>query len=149
MKMHKEEERKKQDRMIELLEELVKWTKVKSIPHVKKLLLEILPSDEEKRAYHYSNGQDSRGVAKLAGVGHVAVTKWWKNWIRAGIAKPVSAKRGKRAKRVFSLEDFGIEVPLLKEVKPKVEKTRAPINLGKLVDEESVKEENSEEVKGI
>ena len=59
--MHKEEERNKQDRMIELLEELLKWTKVTSIPHVKKLLLEILPSDEEKKAYHYSNGQDSRG----------------------------------------------------------------------------------------
>lgn len=134
--------------MIELLEEMLKWTKVASIPNVKKLLLEILPSHEEKRAYHYSDGRDSREVAKFSGVGHVSVTRWWKTWVRAGIAKSVSAKRGKRAKHVFSLEDFGIEVPPLKEVKPKIEEAEAPTDLGKPIEEGSVQEEMLEEEEG-
>ena len=41
----------KKDRTIELLEELVKWTKVTSIPHVRALLLDILETAEEKIAY--------------------------------------------------------------------------------------------------
>lgn len=103
----------KEDRMIELLEELVKWTRVTSIPHVKKLLLEILTSPEERIAYQSSNGEGSKEVAKLANMSHVTVTSWWKKWVKAGIAEPLSVKGGKRAKRVFSLEDFGIEVSII------------------------------------
>lgn len=97
--------------MVELLEEIAKWTRVTSIPHVKTLLLEILPADSEKIAYHYSDGLDSRSVARLASVGSSTVAKWWKVWIRAGIAQAVPVKRGERAKRLFSLEDFGIAIP--------------------------------------
>lgn len=109
-----EEEKKK--RILELLEEMLKWIRVTNIPQVKKLLLGLLQSDEEKLAYHHSNGGSSRKVAKLAGVSHVDVTKWWKVWIRAGIAQPLSVQRGERARRIFALEDFGIEIPQPKEV---------------------------------
>lgn len=112
-----EEQKDKQDRMIELLEELVKWTKVTNIPQVKKLLLELLQGDEQKIAYHNSNGNSSREVAEVAGASQTDVTKWWKVWIRAGIAEPLSVQRGDRAKRSFSLEDFGIEIPRMKEAK--------------------------------
>lgn len=47
----------KEDRMIELLEELVKWTKVTSIPKVKELLMGILESLEEMIAYQSSDGR--------------------------------------------------------------------------------------------
>jgi len=100
----------KDDRMIELLEELVKWTKVTSIPSVKKLLLEILTSPEEKIAYQASDGKSSKEVAKQANVSYVTITFWWKKWIKAGIAESVSVQRGERAMRIFSLDDFGIEV---------------------------------------
>jgi len=103
----------KEDRMIELLEELVKWTRVTGIPHVKKLLLDVLTSPEERVAYQSSNGEGSKEVAKLANVSHVTITSWWKKWIKAAIAEPLSVKGGKRAKRVFSLEDFGIDVPTI------------------------------------
>ena len=136
----------KENRMVELLEELVKWTKVTSIPNVKKLLLEILSSPEEKIAYQSSDGKKTREeVAKQADVGHTTVGRWWKKWIKAGIAKPVSVQRGTRAERVFSLDDFGIKVPLLKEVKPEIEETEAPIDIGKPVEEGSIQEEMSEE----
>ena len=68
-----EENKDKQDRMIELLEEMLKWMKVTSIPQVKKLLLDILPSDREKIAYHFSDGgRGSQEVAKFA----AGVTFW-------------------------------------------------------------------------
>jgi hypothetical protein len=111
------EEKDKQDQMIEILEEMLKWIKVTSLPQVKKLLSDILPSDKEKIAYHCSDGHDSKRVAEFAGVGHSTISRWWKIWIRAGIAEPVGARGGERARRVFSLEDFGIEVPGPKETK--------------------------------
>jgi hypothetical protein len=102
----------KEDRMIELLEELVKWTKVRSLPRVKELLLSILKNPEEMTAYQASDGERSgREVGERANVGQTTVARWWKTWIRAGIAEPVSVQRGERAKRIFSLDDFGIEVP--------------------------------------
>jgi hypothetical protein len=105
----------KQDKIIEILTEMLKWIKVTSIPHVKKLLMELLPTDQEKIAYHYSDGRTSREVSQLAGVSHMTITRWWKNWIRAGIAEAINVKgSGERAKRIFSLEDFGIEVPQIK-----------------------------------
>lgn len=101
-----------EDRMIELLEEMVKWMRVTSIPRVKSLLSEILRSPEERIAYQSSDGKPSKEVAKLAGVSFGTITKWWRIWVKAGIAEAVSARGGKRARRIFSLEDFGIEIQL-------------------------------------
>ena len=108
----------KEDKMIELLEELVKWTKVTSIPKVKEFLLGILESPEEMVAYQSSDGEASgREVAEQANVSQSTVAKWWKKWIMAGVAEPISVQRGERAKRIFSLDDFGIEVPIIDERK--------------------------------
>lgn len=101
------------DRTIELLEELVKWAKVTSIPHVKKLLEEILTSPEEKVAYESSDGKPSQEIAALAKISFHTVTVWWKKWIKVGLAEPIPSRGGQRAKRLFSLTDFGIEVPEL------------------------------------
>jgi len=102
---------KEDEKIVSLLEELVKWARVTSIPHVKKLLTEILVSTEERIAYQSSNGKKtSRQVAKQAAVSQKTVSLWWKKWIKAGIAEPISARRGKRAKRLFSLDDFGINI---------------------------------------
>ena len=98
--------------MIELLEELVKWTKVTTIPKVKELLLEILASPEEKIAYQSSDGKRTvKHIAQQANSATGTVSGWWKKWIKAGIAEPISVRGGTRAKRIFSLIDFGIEVP--------------------------------------
>lgn len=122
-----EEKKDKQDRMIELFEEMLRWIKVASIPQVKKLLLDILPSDREKIAYHFSDGRrGSQEVAKFVDVNYVTVTIWWKKWARAGIAEMVSVKGGQRAKRSFSLEDFGIEVPEPRQIKPEKRKAESP-----------------------
>ena len=41
----------------------------------------------------------------------MTVSNYGKKWVKNGIAKPVSAMGGQRAVRLFSLEDFGIEIP--------------------------------------
>lgn len=117
------------DRMIELLEELVKWTKVTSMPHVKKLLEEILTSPEERVAYESSDGKSSQEIAKLANISYPTVTVWWKKWTKAGLAESISARGGQRAKRLFSLIDFGIEIPKLtpkEKTKPSEETAQSP-----------------------
>lgn len=114
-------EKSKENQVIEILKEILKWIKVTSIPQVKKLLLELLPSDEEKIAYHFSDGRSSREVAKVSGVNYVTITRWWKTWIKAGIAEYISVKGGKRAKKLFLLEDFGIPVPSRRERESKEE----------------------------
>jgi transposase len=89
--------------------------------------MDMLASKEEKIAYHYSDGRGSQEVAKFAGVSFGTVTRWWKAWMRAGIAEPVGARGGERARRVFSLEDFGIEMPEPKEIKMETKKAEASL----------------------
>jgi len=101
-----------EDKVEDLLKELVKWTKVTSIPHVRKLLLELLTTPKEKKAYQISDGEKtSREVARLSKLGKFKVQTMWKAWIISGIAEPVPVKGGgNRAKRNFSLDDFGIDI---------------------------------------
>lgn len=111
----------KEDTMIELLEELVRWTKVTSIPKVKKLLLEILSKPEQKLAYQLSDGKTRKEVAKQVGVSVFSISKWWERWTRAGISEAIPVRGGgKRAIRSFSLDDFGIEVPPIVKASPTV-----------------------------
>jgi hypothetical protein len=126
------------DRTIELLEELVKWTRVTSIPHVKQLLEEILTSPEEKVAYESSDGRPSQEIAVLANISFHTVTVWWKKWIKVGLAEPISSRGGQRAKRLFSLTDFGIDVPQL----PHKEITKSDRETGQSQLEEKKREEN-------
>lgn len=102
------------ERIVEALEELVKWTKVMSIPKVKTILLETLSKPEEKIAYECSDGSTSSQIAEKVGVHQTTISSWWKKWVKLGIAEYVSASGGQRGKRVFSLEDFDIEVPSIK-----------------------------------
>jgi len=103
----------------DVLREILKWTKVTSIPSVKNLLLDQLPSPEEKIAYHSSDGKTRKEVAKQAKVGDATISRWWKKWTRAGIAEAVPVRGGERAVRSFSLDDFGIEIPVREEATEK------------------------------
>jgi hypothetical protein len=98
---------------LQVLKEILKWTKVTSIPHVKKLLQETLATDEEKLAYHLSTGSTSREIAPKAGVSFQTIADWWDKWNRLGIAERMSSKGGGRGVRSFDLNDFGIAIPKL------------------------------------
>ncbi len=129
-----------QQRVVEILEELLKWTRFSSLPGVRKTLLDILPTDEHKIAYQYSDGKGSEEVAKFTGVGSASIQRWWKVWIKARIADPMSVQRGERAKRIFSLEEVGIEVPI---PKPKAPISGIPVTI--LQSEEKPEEEKQDE----
>ena len=108
-----EQERDKQDEIIELLKEILKWMKATSTPRMKNTMLELLKEDQEKIAYHHSDGKNTaRCVADIAEVDKSTITGWWKKWMVAGIAEGRTVKGGgMRAARIFSLDEFGIELP--------------------------------------
>lgn len=103
----------KQDRMIGLLEEILKWTRFEGMQRVKAVLLETLRKDSEKIAYHYSDGRGSLEISKIAGVSDFAIRSYWKKWVTIGLVYPSSKFKG-RYERLFSPEDLGIEVPTIK-----------------------------------
>ncbi|MEE9224140.1 MAG: helix-turn-helix domain-containing protein [Thermoplasmata archaeon] len=99
-----------QDRILEELQELVKWAKVTSIPRAKKVLEDMLSTGEQRRAYQHSTGDPAKDVSKLSGAGRSTVTTWWKKWHRAGLGELRPARGGNRFFRSFDLEDFDIPV---------------------------------------
>jgi hypothetical protein len=100
------------DRIIELLEEILKWTRLEGLQKAKAALTELLKADAEKLAYEYSDGRTSREVAGVVGVSHATIANYWRKWSRYGIVVERSSRGGGTSyKRLFSLSDFGIEVP--------------------------------------
>lgn len=111
----KRSEKEDKNKVVALLEEILRWIKVTSIPHVKELLDSLSP--EEKIVYQHSDGGSSREVAKAVNVHFTTVVHWWKKWYTLGIVEAIPVKRGVRYCRVFSLEDFDIKVPKIEEVR--------------------------------
>lgn len=104
----------------ELLREILKWIKFDGMQKVKNTLIDVLQKDVEKTIYEASDGKSSIDIAKVAGVSHQTVVNYWKKWARIGLVEAERAQGGTRYRRVFSLEDFGIEV-LKKEPVPSQE----------------------------
>lgn len=96
---------------LDALKEILRWTKVTSIPQVKKTLEETLKTDKEKLAYQLSTGSTSREIAATVGVDFSTILDWWEKWYGLGMAERVSAQRGDRGIRLFDLADFGIRFP--------------------------------------
>ena len=102
------------ERIVDLLKEILKWTRFQGMISVKGVLLDTLKKDEEKVAYESSEGRGSKEVAKLAGISHQTVVNYWKKWATLGIVEPLKVRGGLRYRRSFSLSDFDIEVPKMK-----------------------------------
>ena len=111
----KKSEKEGENKVVALLEEILRWIKVTSIPHLKDLLDSLPP--EEKIGYQQSDGRSSREVAKTVNVHFTTVVHWWKKWYTLGITEAMHVKRGVRYRRVFSLEDFDIKVPKMEEIR--------------------------------
>lgn len=104
------------DRIISLLEELLKWTKLQGLEKAQNALTTLLKTDAEKLAYEQSDGKTSREVSAIVGVSHGTIANYWKKWARYGIVTEINSKGGgTRYKRIFSLQEFGIDVPKTKE----------------------------------
>lgn len=101
----------KTDRIIELLEEILRWTRFQGWRNVKDVLTDVLTDDLSKLIYHYSDGRSSRQIAQKVSVSHVTVVRYWRKWAKVGIVEPIKVGSGIRYRKMFNLEDFGIEVP--------------------------------------
>lgn len=95
--------------------ELIKWTKFSGIKEIKPILETQLANDSKKLIYHLSDGEKgTQEIAKMVGgISHMSIANYWKAWEKLGLGGPVSAMGGKRFKRSFDLEDFGIKIPSL------------------------------------
>jgi len=140
-----EDKRDKQDIMIELLQEMLKWTKFAGMKEVKNTLASVMDSEQKRLVYHLSDG--TRGtveIAKLARIGSTqTVFAMWQAWLRLGLGESIPVKGGSRFKRSFDLEDFGIEVPQIKEVEKEEKQIEAPTTTEKIEVTESKEESHA------
>jgi len=97
--------------VIGLLEEILKWVRLEGSQRAKSTLIDLLKTDIEKLIYENSDGRTSREIAHAVGTSHVTVTNYWKKWASYGVVKERSSRGGTRFVKVFSLTDFGLEVP--------------------------------------
>jgi Fic family protein len=100
------------DRIINLLEEILKWQKLQGLEKAQSAIKTLLTNDVEKLAYEFSDGKTSREVSAVVGVSHVTIANYWKKWAKYGIVTEIKAQGGgTRYRKIFSLSDFGIDVP--------------------------------------
>ncbi len=85
----------KQDKVIELLEEIVIWTRLQGVRGAKDVLDEALSDDKLKLAYHLSDGRSSTEVANACDVTSMTITNWWRRWFTIGIAQPSKRYKGR------------------------------------------------------
>ena len=102
-----------------LLREILKWIKFAGMKEVKNTLVSVLDTEQKRLVYHLSDG--SRGIVEIAkpvGIGSTkTVFDLWQAWLKLSLGESIPVKGGSRFKRSFDLEDFGIEVPKIKEIK--------------------------------
>ena len=99
------------DKTIELLEEILLWTKY-DYTETKQKLIEHLDTDDKKIAYQLSNGENSsRNISKQVSVSHTTIHDWWNAWFNLGIMEQTEKYGGSRFKRLISLTIMGINLP--------------------------------------
>jgi hypothetical protein len=142
----------KTDKIIELLEEILKWVRLEGAQRAKDTLTGLLKTNAEKLVYENSDGSTSREIAQVVGTSHATVVNYWKKWARYGIVKEKGSRGGTRFLKVFSLADFGIEVPRISAGDKTVENESARASLGGVTKDDLVEtmeaheEKSSEEV---
>lgn len=95
-----------QDRLVELLEELLLWTRVGSYSAVKDILHGALDDDKKKQIYALADGtRTAEQVRQQASVSPNKVLECFKNWERVGIL--TTLPNGNR-KHMFDPTVFGI-----------------------------------------
>jgi len=112
--MHEDVEKK----IVGLLEEILRWIRFQGWRNVKDVLVDVLTDDLSRLIYHYSDGRSSREIAQKVSVSHMTVVRYWRKWAKVGIVEPMQVGGGTRYRKMFNLEDFGIEVP---EIEKEVE----------------------------
>jgi len=99
------------DKTIELLEEILLWTKY-DYTETKQTLIEQLDTDDKKIAYQLSDGEKStHDIAKLITASQKSVSRWWQKWFELELMEQTEKYGGGRYKRLISLIKMGIPIP--------------------------------------
>ena len=114
-KLTEKESTDKQDKIIELLGEILRWTRLQGVQNARAVLTTALKTDTDKIIYHLSDGRPSGQIAKVCGLTEMSVRNYWRRWFTLGITQPSKKYKG-RFERSFSLEDLGIKVPAMPTV---------------------------------
>ena len=82
------------------------------------MLTSVLNEPQKLLAYHLSDGTRSTvDIAKGADIATGTIANYWQAWQRQGLGESVPVKGGDRFKRSFDLQEFGIDIPSLAEVR--------------------------------
>ena len=103
-----------------ILKEILKWLRLQGLEILKKKVKEenLFKDAKHILVYYHSDGiKSSRDIEKETGVGFQRVIVLWKKWINAGIAEPIKKYRGIGCKRLFELNELGLELPKQKRDK--------------------------------
>lgn len=98
----------------DLLIDIHKWIRFQGMQLANEVMKKTLIKDSDKLAYHFSDGRPSTQIAKLSGVSDFTIRAYWKSWAALGIVVPSPSYKG-RYERVFSLEQFGLDIPPSKD----------------------------------
>lgn len=107
----------KQDKIIAILEDIRKWTKLQGAKTLKQLFEEYVNDEKKQMIYQLSDGKSSPEVAEVAKVTSQTVRNYWKLWASVGLMEIYPAYKN-RYHRIFSVEDVGIESPETQESPP-------------------------------
>lgn len=109
---------------VQILREILRWSRFENFPKLRKILLDTLKTDQEKLVYELTDGEKSRyDIAEETGISDSTVRSWWERWYNLGILEP-SGKRKGRPQKIVALEDMGIEVPKIPPKKPEVKEEK-------------------------
>jgi hypothetical protein len=97
----------------DLLKEILKWTKFTGFEKDRHLLETELDTDSKRLVYEYSNGMSSPEIEQIIGVDDSTIRDYWKEWALSGLVELHSDYK-KRYRHIFSLREFGIEIPNIK-----------------------------------
>lgn len=107
-------------RICDELKEIRYWTKLSSLPILRRVIQENLRDDESKLVYELSDGNRSTREIALElvrmrrAITHVTVANMWRRWAALGLVEPSERYQG-RFRRIVSLESLGIEIPRILE----------------------------------
>jgi hypothetical protein len=95
-----------EERVIELLEELVAWTRFGARAALLEIWETVLKDDKHLLAYELSDGTRSqKEVGDAAGLSQPSVSGLWQRWRRLGVVRP----SGNRVAHLASPSDMGME----------------------------------------
>ena len=97
-----------------ILREILRWQRFQATEMLRNRIKEenLFADKKYVLVYYHSDGERStRDIQKESGVSHNTVALLWKKWVDAGIAEPTEKYGGGRCKRVFELNELGLELP--------------------------------------